>query len=54
MLSEKKFHAAARDICSRGYDNVTSAIYPSMRHEVLNEIGKEQVWDEILDFMNLN
>lgn len=54
MVSEKKFHAAARDICSRGYDNVTSAIYPSMRHEVLNEIGKEQVWDEILDFINLN
>ena len=54
MLSEKKFHAAAQNLCNRGYINVTSAIYPSMRHEVLNEIGKEEVWDEILDFMNLD
>ena len=53
MLNEKKFHAAAQNLCDRGYTNVTSAIYPSMRHEVLNEIGKEEVWDEILEFMNL-
>ena len=33
--------------------NVTSAIYPAMRHEVLNEIGKEDVWNDILDFMGI-
>ena len=53
MLSERQFHASALNLCNRGYVNVTSSIYPSMRHEVLNEIGKEEVWDEILDFINV-
>lgn len=53
MLSEKRFHKSVINMCRHGYTNVTSAIYPSMRHEVLNEIGKEEVWEDILDFMNL-
>lgn len=53
MVSESKFHRAAQNLCDRGYTNVTSAIYPAMRHEVLNEIGKEELWDDILDFMGL-
>lgn len=53
MGSEDKFHKAAQNICDRGYINVSSAIYPGMRHEVLNEVGKEDVWDEILEFMGL-
>jgi alpha-beta hydrolase superfamily lysophospholipase len=51
MLDEKKFHMAAYDICRRGYINVSSAIYPGMRHEVLNEIGKEEIWNDILSFI---
>ena len=51
MITEEKFHKSAQHICDRGYTNVTSAIYPAMRHEVLNEIGKEQVWDDILEFV---
>jgi alpha-beta hydrolase superfamily lysophospholipase len=54
MLGEPRFHSSAQNICDRGYTNVTSVIYPAMRHEVLNEIGKEEVWDDILYFMNLN
>ena len=53
MLGEERFHKSAQNLCDRGYANVTSALYPGMRHEVLNEIGKEDVWNEILDFMNL-
>jgi alpha-beta hydrolase superfamily lysophospholipase len=51
--SELRFHSAAMDIRNRGYTNVTSVIYPYMRHEVLNEKGKEQVWAEVYDFINL-
>lgn len=51
--SEPRFHSAAMDIRNRGYTNVTSVIYPYMRHEVLNEKGKEQVWTEVYDFINL-
>ena len=53
MLSEDKLHQSAQNICNRGYRNVTSAIYPGMRHEVLNEAGKEEVWNDILDSLNL-
>ena len=53
MTSEKKFHQSVQNLCDRGYTNVTSVLYPGMRHEVLNEIGKEAVWAEILDFMGL-
>lgn len=54
MLSEADFHSSIQHICDKGYVNVSSALYPGMRHEVLNEIGKEEVWNDILDFMNLN
>jgi alpha-beta hydrolase superfamily lysophospholipase len=32
-----------------GYTDVTSALYSGMRHEVLNEIGKEMVWNDVLE-----
>ena len=53
MVSERKFHKAAQSLCDKGYMNVTSAIYPAMRHEILNEIDKEDVWEDILDFIGL-
>ena len=31
-----------------GYINVTSKLYPNMRHEILNETEKQRVWDDIL------
>ena len=33
-----------------GYSNVQSRLYPNMRHEILNENGKEAVWNDILSF----
>ncbi len=34
-----------------GYKNIGVKTYPSMRHEILNEIGREEVWQDIRDFM---
>lgn len=34
-----------------GMQDVTIKMYPDMRHEVLNEIGKEQVWQDVTDWM---
>lgn len=48
MRSEAAFHAAAQHLADMGYSNVTSALYAGMRHEVLNEIGKDAVWDDVL------
>ena len=35
-----------------GFRDVSSVIYPGMRHEILNEIGKEKVWQEIADMVS--
>jgi alpha-beta hydrolase superfamily lysophospholipase len=51
MITEKNFHKAAWSLYKVGYRNVRSSIYPDMRHEVLNEVDKLDVWNEILDFM---
>lgn len=51
MISEEKFHRAAYMMHKIGYSNVSSVLYPKMRHDILNEIGKEKVWDEILSFI---
>ena len=44
---------AACAIHEYGFRNVGIKTYPAMRHEILNEIGKERVWRDILDFIKL-
>lgn len=51
MGGEWKLHSAARLMADLGYKNVTAAIFSEMRHEILNEVEKELVWDDILDFI---
>lgn len=34
-----------------GVTDVTLRLYPEMRHEILNEFGKEAVWEEICQWM---
>jgi alpha-beta hydrolase superfamily lysophospholipase len=51
MITEQKFHKAVWALHSVGYENISSSLYPDMRHEVLNEINKVEVWNEILNFM---
>lgn len=48
--SVKKFSRAVSFLRSRGYRQVSSKVYPGMRHEILNETGREDVW---LDLKNL-
>ena len=33
-----------------GYSHVASKLYPGMRHELLNETRRAEVWDDILRF----
>lgn len=37
-----------------GLNNVEFKLYPNMRHEILNEIGKEKPMQDILEFLNKN
>lgn len=52
MISMKKFHQSAGFMNSVGYTDVSSIIFPDMRHEVLNEIGKEAAWQAISEFIS--
>ena len=51
MEGEKKLHDAAKMLARLGYNNVSAAIFSDMRHEILNEVDKEVVWDDILCFI---
>ncbi len=46
-ISDKALEQAVHAMRKAGYRQVTLKIYPGMRHEVLNEIGRQQVWDDL-------
>lgn len=48
ISSLKDFNAAVSHMKSIGYTDITSKTYEGMRHEILNEIRKETVWNDIL------
>lgn len=48
MRNEAAFHDSAQLMANLGYKDVTSAIYSGMRHEVLNETNKLDVWEDVL------
>ncbi len=50
-ISDKAFASAQEHLRKRGYHNVTGKLYPGMRHELLNENGKETVYQDILDHL---
>ena len=51
VINIKKFEKATKRIGKCGYNNVQHKTYPQMRHEILNEIGKQRVWSDILTFI---
>lgn len=42
-----KFMDTVNDLSKHGWHEITWKLYPDMRHEVLNEIGKKQVWEDL-------
>ena len=53
MRSERAFHDSALHMARLGYKDVTAALYSGMRHEILNEIDKKDVWADVLDHILL-
>ena len=35
-----------------GIRDITLKMYPGARHEVLNELNKEEVWNDVLDWLD--
>ncbi len=44
--------AACNSFRNAGVTDLTLQLYPGMRHEILNEDGREQVYEFILDWLN--
>lgn len=49
--SGRKFVREMQFLKQVGYGNVTGKTYPGMRHEILNEKGKEEVFANILTYL---
>ena len=50
LISEEKWFASQQFLRDVGYRNVSGKLYHQMRHEILNEIGKEEVYADLLAF----
>ncbi len=51
IVDEMKWVEAIEFLQKVGYANVTGKLYEGMRHEILNEIGKEEVYNDLLRFI---
>ena len=49
----KGIHACANAFQKAGMEDVSVKIYPLFRHEILNEIHKENVYNDIIKWLNL-
>lgn len=47
MGNVRKFAASVQNMRKAGYRDVKGKLYRGMRHEILNEKGKEQVYHDI-------
>ncbi len=51
IVDEVKWLHAIECLREVGYSNVTGKLYEGMRHEILNEVGREEVYDDLLTFL---
>lgn len=53
-ISDEALTNAVEAMRRAGYSSTDLKIYPGMRHEILNETGKAQVWNDILSLLPHN
>ena len=51
LVDEMKWFKAVEFLRGVGYESVSGKLYEDMRHELLNEIGKEEVYADVLAFI---
>ena len=47
----KSIQMMSERMCRAGFTDIDTEIFPEMRHELLNELGKELVWEKICMFI---
>jgi len=50
LIDEDKWQKAQQFLRDVGYRNVSGKLYHQMRHEILNENGREEVYADLLEF----
>ncbi len=51
LISPEAFSKAVENMRKAGYRNVSSHLYPGMRHEILNETDRQTVWNDVAAFV---
>ena len=51
LVNKEKWESAVNFMRKLGYGNVDGKLYPKMRHEILNEVNHQIVYDDILRFI---
>ncbi|MBO5480559.1 MAG: alpha/beta fold hydrolase [Clostridia bacterium] len=51
LISEEKFHQSVDKLKKAGYKNVSFKIYKGLRHEIFHDIGKDEVMQDLLNFI---
>lgn len=51
IQSEKKFYQLVTFLKEIGYQNIIAKLYDKKRHELLNETGREEIYQDILKFI---
>ena len=52
IQDEKKFRELEEFLKNVGYKNIKSKLYKDLRHEILNEEEKDEIYKDVLDFIN--
>ena len=53
-INDSKWQAAVNNLKSVGFSDIYSKMYPGMRHEIFNEIGKEEVFSDMTKFLEIS
>jgi len=51
IMNEKKWDESREFLKKIGYNNVKGKLYPGLRHEILNEDIREEIYDDIVKFV---
>lgn len=51
LVNERKWRESIESIRKIGYTNATGVLYEGMRHEILNELGREEVYRDLNSFL---
>ena len=51
IIDEEKWNESQEFLKKIGYSNVTGKLYKNLRHEILNEKNKQQIYEDIINFI---